>query len=250
MEKSETQKFFDELPTNDQKIDSLFETPKAQEPEKEVEEEGTDNRRERRLRQRLESERESAKALNDRVRELAEKVSQYENVMSSEADERLTQIFGDDTPEKKALSKLFSDVLKDTREQAKLEALETIESRANSERDAVEAESKNIDEEIDYLEETYNVDLTSDSASAKKLRNNLIDMVEKLSPKDRDGNIIEFADFDTTFQLIQNTRPEPSRNKELGSRTMQQSKTTDSSKDSNSALERYLNENGIRTRLR
>lgn len=247
---NETQKFFDELPTNDQKIDALFETPKAQEPEKEVEEEGADNRRERRLRQKLEAERESAIALNDRVKELAEKVSKYEDVMDSEADERLTQIFGDDTPEKKALSKLFTDILKDTEKNAERKALEAIESRKDYEKEAVEIESRNIDEEIDYLEETYNVDLTSDSTSAKKLRNSLIDMVEKLSPKDRDGNIIEYADFDSTFQLVQNTKPEPSRNKELGGRTMQQSKAADSSKDSDSALERYLNENGIKTRLR
>ncbi len=246
---NETDKFLRELPTNDQKIDALFEEPKTQEPEKESEEEGTENRQSRRLRQRLEAERESAKALNDRVKELSDKVSKYENVMSSEADERLTQIFGDDTPEKKALSKLFTDILKENKEVAKREALEAFESKADQEKKAVESESKKIDDEIDYLEETYGVDLTSDSSGAKKLRNSLIDMVEKLSPKDKDGNIIDYADFDATFQLIQ-AKPDPSRNKELGSRTMQNSKATDSSKDSSSALERYLNENGIKTRLR
>jgi uncharacterized membrane-anchored protein YjiN (DUF445 family) len=248
---SEVEKFFEELPTNDQKIDKLFDAPKSETPEKEVADEETpNNRRERRLRQKLESERESAMALNERVRELTEKVSKYENVINSESDERLTQIFGDDTPEKKALAKLFSDILQDNAKQAEQKAIDAIESRSQLEEAQVEIESRNIDEELDYLEETYGVDLTSDSSSAKKLRNNLIEAIETLSPKDRDGNIIEYADFDSTFQMIQSIRPEPSRNKELSNRTMQPSKTTDSSKDANNALEKYLNEQGIRTRIR
>ena len=249
---SEVEKFFEELPTNDQKIDKLFEQPESAKPEKvEVEEEESPiNRRERRLREKLERERESSMALNDRVKELAEKVGKYEQVISSDADDRLTQIFGDDTPEKKALSKLFSDILKDTEANAERRALEAIESRAALEEQQIEIESKTIDSEIDYLEEAYGVDLTSDAPSAKKLRNNLIEMIETLSPKDRDGNIIEYADFDSTFQLLQNNKPEPSRNKELSNRTMQPSKTTDSSKDSYSAMEKALNEAGIRTRIR
>ena len=251
MANSEVEKFFEELPTNDQKIDKLFDAPKSEAPEKEVaEEESATNRQGRRYKEKWIRERESAMELNERVKELSEKISKYEGVLTSESDERLTQIFGDDTPEKKALGKLFADLLKENKEQARLEALEAIESREGLEEAQVEIESRNIDNELDYLEETYNVDLSSDSGSAKKLRNKIIELQEEVSPKDRDGNIIEFADWDSVYRLAINDRPEPSRNKELSNRTMQPSKTTDSSKDANSALEKYLNENGIRTRIK
>lgn len=253
MEKTETEKFFEGLPSNDQKIETMFETPATVPVEKteEKKEEGEEpnNRQVRRMTEKLERERESAIALNDRIKQLAEENEKYKSSLATGADDRLTQIFGDDTPEKVALAKLFSDVLKDTKSDAKREALEEFQSMNKREQEEVELESKTIDSNLEALEDTYGVDLTSETASAKKLRNGFIDMIEKLSPKDANGDITEYADFNTTFQIYQSmNKPEASRNKELSAATMQASKTTDSSKDSDAAMEKFLNENGIRTR--
>lgn len=230
---NEVDKFFEDLPSQDKKAEEIFgNTP---EPEKEVEEEPK-NRAERRLAEKLQREREMSIALNQRVQDLAEQVKtlseqkQYVAEHKDEIDPRLARAFGT-TPEGKELTVIFQDILQETAEKAKERAMDEFEARQQQSTQAYQkklGESENlIQSELESLEEEYGVDFTSNSASAKSNRKEFLELVEKLSPKDKDGAITDYADFQSTFELYkERKKPEPSRAKELASRSMQTSTST------------------------
>jgi len=87
-----------------------------------------------------------------------------------------------------------------------------------------------VENNLEELEEQHGVDLTSNSSSAKKSRSEFLDLVQRLSPKDAEGNVVSFADFGTAFELYKSTKtvtaPSNARNKALASRSMAKSSDT------------------------
>lgn len=254
MEKSEVEKFFDALPGSDQQIgDSLDEKPAEKPVTPQADDDDADqhlkNRRERRLQDKLDRERESAIALNERVKELAEIVEGFKKSSASPLEDKFKQVFGDDE-RGVLLTKNFAEIMQSVKQEAKLEALQEIESRSSLEKDQEKVYSDQVDQEFEYLEDTYGVDLSSDSQKAVKTRNEFIDFMIDISPKDENGDIVEYADFDAGFKAFSKTQTKPeSRNKELAARTMTNSHSSSPSSGNDDATERWLNENGIRTRI-
>ncbi len=231
--------FFNSLPDQDNTRADIFDEGKPQAPaavtttpEKgEGEGEGGEggeprkNRRHRRLEEKLQSEREANIALAERVKVLAEvgKVSR-----ETEIDPRLVRAFGateDGKPTE--LTRLMNDIILDNRDQAKTLALKEFESR-QAEAQKKQAEfDKFVGDELEYLEDQYKTDLTSDAPAARKARREFLELVQKVSPKDDNGEITGWADFDTTFDLYQKTKSDkaaPSsveKQKEIAARTMQ-----------------------------
>jgi hypothetical protein len=235
MENNEVDKFFANLPTENKSEADIFGEPKAPiiEPEKDTGEEVLKNRRERRLAEKLNSEREMAIALNERVKVLSEQVTsltaqqQYVKEHEGEIDPRLLRAFGS-TPEGTELGKIFQDILKDTAEQAKADALREFEETQRQRTAEIQKEQSvnenYIQQELEALEEEHNVDLTSNTPNANKARKEFLSLVEKLSPKDSNGSIKEYADFGTAFEIYKGSqKSEPNRAKELSARSMQNS---------------------------
>ena len=52
------------------------------------------------------------------------------------------------------------------------------------------------------IEDNYDVDLTSTAPQAKKLRTEFIEFVERIAPKDEYGNVKEYPDFESSFELF------------------------------------------------
>lgn len=103
-------------------------------------------------------------------------------------------------------------------------ALREIEARTESERQAeIEAQNEVYDA-IDDIEDTFNIDLTSGKPSANKLRNDFIDFVKRVAPKDSTGEIISYPDWKETFALFKerNEKPAPSndRAKDIANRSI------------------------------
>lgn len=144
---------------------------------------------------------------------------------SDAADDVLTRIIGNDTPEKQSAIKDFKKVLNGMKDEAKQEALQEIQNQSEYEREAEIDAQNTLTEAFEELEEEFNVDLSSNSPIAKKTRNEFIDFVRRVAPKDEDGQVTEFPDFKETYQLFKEMRkPEPNtRAKELSSRSMQRS---------------------------
>jgi hypothetical protein len=81
---------------------------------------------------------------------------------------------------------------------------------------------------IDQIEEKFNVDLSSGSQTAKKTRNEFLDFVGRISPKNEYGEIKEFPDLEEAFDIFKSTR-KPEQNtqaKQIAARGMATSNAT------------------------
>lgn len=253
MEKSEVEKFFDELPASESALASIEEKPVVEQTpaleDSEDDPESPKNRRERRLVAKIERERAGSIAVTEKLRETTTELEKFKSAVSSGTDDRLKEIFGDDE-KGKLLTKHFSELFSESETRAYQKALNEIESRSTMEQQQEQAYGEEIDDEFDSIEDKYGVDLSSDSSKSVKLRNDFIDFMLAISPKDENGDISEYADFDAGFDAFSRTRVKAeTRNKELAARTMTDSHSPSSPSANDDATERWLNENGIKTRL-
>lgn len=142
----------------------------------------------------------------------------------------LTRIIGNDTPEKLSAIKEFRRELGTLEEKGAQKALKELEDRSSKERQKEEEAERELVEAIDAIEESFEVDLTSNTPAAKKMKDDFFKFVTRVSRKDQNGQVIEYPDFQETFSLFKETSKPQANNKakELSSRSM--SRSTDASK--------------------
>lgn len=182
-------------------------------------------------------EKEVAKRLSSQpqpqvIERVIEKTSEG-TMTEDEGMKILTRIIGNDTPEKVQAIQDFRNYLSSLEEKAAEKALEEVNQLSAAEREAENKSLNELEEGFDRIESRFNADLSSDSEQAVKLRNDFIDFVRKVSPKNEDGEVVAFPDLESTFEVFQSTRKGPSNNraKELASRSMSRSvETTDAAK--------------------
>jgi hypothetical protein len=236
------QDFLNDIPQNN--VPDFFQVPEK-EREEDVEEEdvpeSAKNRRHRRLETQLASEREAriraeakAEAISD-----ARKMSQESGV-----DEELVRLYGADNKEAIQLHQALLD-----RTLSKAEDNAVARMRAEQEREAEEVKRYEnlIDTQFESIEDEYNVDLTSNAPAARRARNDLIEMMNKLSPKDENGNITAYADFGAAWDILQSQKEKPdnTRNKDIASRGMTKSGSADNTISEHEAGRRQLRAMGI-----
>lgn len=217
----------------------LVETPSpAQEPAADEEEART--RRERRLKAKLQAERESAIALAARLDALtqAQKAAQ-----TSETEDYLRlaeQIYGNTTPETAAATDLLKKALSGAEERAYARALQAFEERQQAEDQEIAQAEKSLDQMIDDIEETYNVSIDESTQHA------FYQLLERLSPK-RNGEIVEYADPFAVWEELQSRRQQTTstRAKDLAARSMARTGAQTNSNLEEDANARWLRDNGI-----
>lgn len=225
---SAVDEFFGGLNKDDvQKQDVFDEKPEAIIPEKETPEEDGDvrkNRKHRRLEEQLQRERDSNIAMAERIKILSETTNRQAPITEDGLDPRLARIFGT-TDEGKEIARGFGEILSERDKRIREETLRDVENQKVQERQEQVKYESMIDSKLEDIEEEYGVDLTSNSPSARKSRRELLEKVQKLSPKDEDGQIVAYADFDATWEEMQKDReaPQATRQKEIASRSMQRS---------------------------
>lgn len=219
----EIEKLFNDLPTEDKALADIFQTettPVVETGSEEVpakDDEPRKNRRHRRLEQQLAEEREA------RIRAEALAQGRAEGRPSTDAatDPRLVAMYGENTE----AIRLHAELLNDFAAKAKEQALNEFRSSVAEEQAQQKKFESYIDRELESIEDEFDVDITSDSPAARKMRHELKDLVEKLSPKDEDGNLTGYADFKETFEVYQSRREKANagtdRAKEIAARTMQ-----------------------------
>ncbi len=203
-----------------------------------------ENREVRRLRAKLQAEREVSIQLAGRLQGLTES-QKFASDTTGTIDQRLLSLYGDDENGRRA-AQITQSLLEDNRKAARADALKELQDARDTESAETKQNEDFIDEQFEELEDKYNVDLTSNSPNARKMRDEFIDLVEDLSPKDTDGNITDYIDFDKAFTVYQKTRERPNtqRQKDLASRGMVRSGTS-TAKVENSAEVNYLKQIGI-----
>lgn len=227
---NEFEKFVNDIPSEDKQVKTDFFGNQEQIEIPEKEQKGDDdvrkNRRHRRLEEQLQKERESNIALNERIKTLAEVAASNRSSTSEEIPSEWKALYGD-TPESKTAWALQSSMFNNVKEQAKREALEEFDSKQSKAVQEQKQFESLIDSELEELEDEHNIDLTSDAPAARKNRREFLELVHKVSPKDDSGNITDYADFGSTFELYKSMKTEKNpamdRQKELAGRSMQES---------------------------
>lgn len=240
-ENSSQEEFLKDLePNNDNPFNES--TEQEAEPEKEeADGEEARNRRERRLQAKLQAERESSIALAARLEALTEAQKFTRETTPSSYEEKAKRIYGTETPEQAAATELLLASLKEAKEEAKNEALAALRAERQSEQDEVAKEEKTLDSMIEEIEDETGLTLDPQTQKA------FFTYLEKLSPKDSQGNILAYADHHAVWEEMQ-SRKEKAQNtraKELASRSMTRTGASTETNLQEDVMSRYLRENGL-----
>ena len=223
---------FDQEPTPETATEEPEEEATPTEPEPK-------NRRERRLMEKLQSERETAIALAAKL----DAITQSQGARTEQAQfmEVAERIYGTQTPELREATELLKTALMGVKDEAKKEALAEWQNLRQSEQQAVSSAEKRIDEMLENIEDERNIDL-----SEGPHRTGFLKLLEKMSPKDSNGNIVEYADHYSVWELYESQIKKPvNPAKEVVARTMTQGTASGNSPLNNDVHERWLRENGI-----
>ena len=142
-----------------------------------------------------------------------------------------TTVIGNDTPEKVSALNALKKSLSSLDQRASQKAIEQLESIRNEEVEADREAEDELENAFDNIEETFDVDITSNNPIAKKTRQEFVSFVEKIAPKDRNGDIVDYPDMNSaweTFSDIKKSTAQPNRAKDLASRGMRNSAETTS----------------------
>lgn len=137
-----------------------------------------------------------------------------------------TAIIGNDTPEKVAALKALKQTLGTVEERAGQKAIEALQMRENKQIEADKQAQVELDSAFEEVEETYNVDLSSNTAQSKKTRSDFVDYIRKIAPKNQEGEVTAFPDIASAweeFEVRQKRSQAPNRAKELAGRGLSRS---------------------------
>lgn len=137
----------------------------------------------------------------------------------------LTEIVGNDTPQKVAAVNRLRKALASEKQQSVDEAIQKLQTISQQEQEAESRVEQEAEEELDQgfesIQDQFGVDLYA--PANKKTKDDFIDFVIRVAPKDKNGEVVEYPDFQETYKLFKDTRKTNSRAKELSNRSMTRS---------------------------
>lgn len=201
------------------------------------------NRRERRLQARLQAEREAGIQMAARLQALTEAKTERNSTTSDDYLANVERIYGNDSPEAREATELLKTSLKRVEESAYTRAIEAMREERQREAQAVQEAEATLDRMVEDIEDEFDVDLSGN----EKARTDFFKLLQKMSPKDRDGNIIAYADHAAVWEEYQERTKRPADNtaKNLAARSMATSSGANSTNATKDAEEQYLREIGI-----
>lgn len=197
------------------------------------------NRRERRLLERLQAERESSMFLAGKL----EARSEATRAVTEEEDylKAVEKIYGTESPEAQLATELLKKAIVGARDDAERRAYERMRQDEVEEAEAVSNAEDELDSFIEEIEDEYGVQLSPAQEAA------YFQLMERMSPKDRSGNVIEYADPHAVWEVFServSRRTDP-RQKDLAARSMTGSGASLESNLQDDSHARFLRENGI-----
>lgn len=209
--------------------------------EKKGEESQPRNRRERRLMQKLDAERQSSSFLAGKL----EARTEAQKAVTEEADylKAAERIYGTDSPEAQLATDLLKKAILGARDDAENRAYDRMKSERENESKAQKDADDELDSMIEEIEDEYSVSLTEPQERS------FFQLLEKMSPKDSDGNVKEYADPHAVWEVFAEKLNKPTagntRAKDMSSRSMTQSGASKESNLDTDVTARYLREQGI-----
>ncbi len=115
----------------------------------------------------------------------------------------LERIIGNDTPEKQQGVRDLRKVLGNMEEKAAQAAISRLDAQEKQQLEEERAVQAQLDESFEEIEETFSVDLSSNTAQARKTRSEFVDYVRKIAPKDEHGEVTSFPDLPAAWEEFQ-----------------------------------------------
>lgn len=155
---------------------------------------------------------------------------QFIEETKGEEDDLVTafeHIIGNDTPEKQHALNMLRKGITDVGEKATAQVIQKLQQEREQETEAERQAEEELTQGFENIEESYGVDLTSNTPAAKKTKSDFIEFITRIAPKNSEGQVIAFPDLEASFETFQEKRkaPAPTNNraKELASRSMTRS---------------------------
>ena len=171
-------------------------------------------------------EKEVEKRLKDYV---VTETKPNDKPLTTEEDDYYTRLIGNDTPEKIAMIKEAK--MRDERmlHMAEERAFNRLSQKEQEDIKAEKEAEAELESAFESIEETYGVDISSNNPLAKKTRQEFGAFVERIAPKDRNGEIVAYPDMTSAWEEFQEKKKnnqQPSRAKDFASRSMSRSAET------------------------
>lgn len=130
------------------------------------------------------------------------------------------KLVGNDTPEKLEVLRDLSTYFGNLKGEARQEFLEDIKKQEQQAKQEDEAAVRELENGFEQIAEDYGIDLDTD----RKTRAAFVEFLRKVSPKNEDGEVKQFADIPAAWETFQErNKTQPSRAKELAARSMARS---------------------------
>ncbi len=190
-------------------------------------------------------EKEIAKALENLPRPSAEQSFRQEVKDDTNLPPALVKLVGNDTPEKREALKELAEYMESLPKKAQEQFLERQQEEMRQVEEQDNAALSELNAGFEEIEETHGIDLSSNTAQAQKTRASFVEYLRKVSHKNEDGEVDQFADIPAAWEEFQErSKPQSaSRAKELASRGLTRSTdTSTASKGGNSwrDVDRYF----------
>lgn len=200
------------------------------------------NRQERRRLERLAADRESAIFLQGKL--AAREEAKSTTTEESDYIKSIERIYGNETPEAQLATSLLKQAVLGARDDAKSQALAEMRAELQAQNAQVAEADSELEGFVEDIEDTYNVRLTESQEKS------YFQLLEKMSPKDREGNVIEYADPHAVWEIFSERAKArgsatTNRSKQLSDRSMTQSGASQGSQLKDDAAARFLKDQGI-----
>lgn len=199
------------------------------------------NRRHRRLEAKLQAEREANIAMAAKLEVISESRKFRDSTDASEYVKAVEKIYGTNSPEASEATNLLATALKGVEERATERALELFREEQQQAQQAVRHEEEVLESMIDEIEDSHSVSFTP------AMERSFFKLLEKMSPKDEEGNVIAYADPEAVYEVFSERTSKPNtRARDIASRSMAQGgSSSGDSKLQDDATLRALKDMGI-----
>lgn len=201
--------------------------PSVEEPKGEVKEPFHKNIKFKKL---VEENKEMKKQIEQILASQNTKTPESRQESEDKITDILTRMIGNDSAEKVALIKEFRGVFDEIAKKGAEEGYKMTKTEFLEQQRAEKEAEQQLQNAFNEIEETYNVDLSSDAPTARKQKNDFINFIQKIAPKNEFGEITEYPDLVQSFSIFNEMHSGASktnqRAKDIASRSVSRASTT------------------------
>lgn len=190
-------------------------------------------------------DRQIAKALEDLPKPSVEQQFRQEVRDELNLPPALVKFVGNDTPEKREALKGLADHINSMTDKAQEKFMQKMQEQEEQSREEDNAALSELNQGFEDIEDSFGVDISSNAASAQRTRAAFVEYLRKVSHKNADGEVDQFADIPAAWEEFQErNKPQSNqRSKELAARGMTRSTDTSSAPKAGNSwkdVERYF----------